>query len=155
MFCNGPIRPPLQFFGEDAHPHFFEMEEQLLDLYYHPKDDDYDHKTKKSGPGPVPGLYLFIGCNYLTIDRKSCPDHLNDIQKLCLIKLLNAKKRNIEAPMVILNAVQETPQVNLDELLNRPNHLVINDLTIDKILNQLVADVGIAGDIQKIGDQLN
>ena len=24
MFCNGPIRPPLTFFGEDAHPHFYE-----------------------------------------------------------------------------------------------------------------------------------
>ena len=67
VYCNGPIRPPLSFFGEDAHPHFFAMEEQLLDLYVR-NDDDYDRKMKK--PGTVPSLYLFIGCNYLTIERK-------------------------------------------------------------------------------------
>jgi hypothetical protein len=102
MYCNGPIRPPLSFFGEDAHPHFFNMEEQLLDLYIR-NDDDYDRKLKK--PGTVPSLYMFIGCNFLNIERKSCPDYLNNIQKLCLIKILNAKKRNIEAPMVIINAI--------------------------------------------------
>ena len=69
---------------------------------YGRNDDDYDRKVKK--PGPVPSLYMFIGCNYLSIERKSCPDYLNNIQKLCLIKILNAKKRNIEAPMVIINA---------------------------------------------------
>mgnify|MGYP003330478659 CR=1 FL=1 len=45
MFCNGPVRPPLSFFGEEAHPHFFEQEEKLLELYDF-QTDDYDIKKR-------------------------------------------------------------------------------------------------------------
>lgn len=100
MYCNGPVRPPISFFGEDAHPHFFEQEEKLLDLY-DGGNIGYIPAGKQSNT--VPSLYLFIGCNFLNIDRKSCPDHLNVIQKLCLVKLLNAKKRAIDEPMVVIN----------------------------------------------------
>jgi hypothetical protein len=28
---------------------------------------------------PVPSLFMFIGLNYLQTERKSCPEHLNEI----------------------------------------------------------------------------
>lgn len=61
----------------------------------------------------------------MNVDRKSCPEHLNEIQKLCLIKLLNAKKRNIEAPMVVINVPYDNAPVKLEEVLTRPNHLLL------------------------------
>lgn len=146
MYCNHPVRPPLSFFGEEAHPHFFEQEEKLLELY---DDDDYNYGNKNKRSNTVPSLYLFIGCNFLNIDRKSCPEHLNDIQKLCLVKLLNTKKRVIDDPMVVISASQDS-QVKLEELLTRPNHLVLQDVSVDKILAQIIADCGLTEEIDKI-----
>lgn len=148
MFCNNPVRPPLTFFGEEAHPHFYEQEEKLLDLY--DEQDDYNYGNKSKNKNTTPSLYLFIGCNFLNIDRKSCPEHLNDIQKLCLVKLLNAKKRVIDDPMVVINVAQENSQVKLEELLTRPNHLVLQDISVDKILSQIIEDCGLTEEIDKI-----
>lgn len=153
MYCNGPLRPPLCFFGDEAHPHFFEQEEKLLDLYDQ-QADEYDKATKRPAH-TVPSLFLFVGCNFLSIDRKSCPEHLNDIQKLCLVKLLNAKKRVIEAPMVVIHVAQENPQVKLEELLSRPNHLLLQDSSIDKIIGQIITDSGLTEEIDKIEQSLN
>ena len=112
--------------------------------------DDYSYNNANKKPKTLPSLFLFIGCNFLNIDRKSCPEHLNDIQKLCLVKLLNAKKRVIEAPMVVMNVAQDNAQVKLDEVLTRPNHLLLQDSSIDKILYKLFHDCGIMEDIEKI-----
>ena len=57
--------------------------------------------------------------------------------------------------MVVINVAQENSQVRLEEILNRPNHLLLQDVSVDKILAQIVADSGLADEIDKIEQSLN
>ena len=42
-------------------------------------DYNYNYNNANKKQKTLPSLFLFIGCNFLNIDRKSCPEHLNDI----------------------------------------------------------------------------
>lgn len=52
--------------------------------------------------------------------------------------------------MVILNMPSANAEVNLHETFNRHNHLVLEDQSIDKILAQIIKDINIEEEIDKI-----
>ena len=84
------------------------------------------------------------------MDRKNCPEHLNEIQKFTLIKLLTTKKRDISTPMVILDVPQAGSDVNLKDILTKPNHLLLQDSSIDNILQKIIDDCDFKNDLDKI-----
>jgi len=52
--------------------------------------------------------------------------------------------------MVILDVPQENSQVNLKDILIKPNHLLLQDTSIDNILQKIIDDCGFKDDIDKI-----
>ena len=98
---------------------------------------------------------MFIGLNYLSIERKNCPEHLNEIQKFTLVKLLTTKKRDISTPMVILDVPQENSQVDLKDILVKPNHLLLQDTSIDNLLQKIIDDCEFKEEIDKIEAMLD
>ena len=89
------------------------------------------------------------------MDRKNCPEHLNEIQKFTLIKLLTTKKRYISTPMVILDVPQAGSDVNLKDILTKPNHLLLQDSSIDNILQKIIDDCDFKNDLDKIEQMLD
>jgi len=98
---------------------------------------------------PKPTLFLFIGMDYLFMDINECPPHYQEIRKYAINSILKSQRKIIKTPMVILKVPKATDDLSFKKkVFIQPNHLVIEDESIDKILQNIIGDL-------KISDEIN
>ena len=100
---------------------------------------------------------MLVGLDFLSCDRKQCPQHLSECHKQ-LHKIMFPPKGKYQhnVPIVIMYVPQSHDQPLLSDILTSmygplpPNILILQEASVDSMLIKLVRDLGSEAQVEAI-----